>query len=192
MSAVRKLKHQERKRFTYADYCNWDDQERWELIDGIPYAMAAPNRQHQSVSGKIYLQIALFLRGKACEVYYAPFDVRLSPDTFDDTVVQPDIVVYCDESKLDSQGGTGAPEMAVEIISPSSASHDMVRKYMLYLKTGVREYWIVDPQTQTVVVHLLEDGSYKGKVYEKTETVPVSVLEGCAVDLAEVFEGVSQ
>ena len=187
MSAVRKLKHQERKRFTYADYCTWDDEDRWELIDGIPYAMAAPNRRHQGISRNIAFQIHQFLRGKACEVYYAPFDVRLNPDTFDDTVVQPDIVVYCDESKLDSHGGIAAPEMAVEIISPSSATHDMVRKYMLYLKTGVREYWIVDPRTQTVLVHLLEDGTYKGKVYEKTEVVPVSVLEGCAVDLAEVF-----
>ena len=103
------------------------------------------------------------------------------------TVVQPDIAVFCDDSKLDEKGGIGAPDMAVEILSPSTASHDMIRKYMLYMNAGVREYWVVDPITETVVAHILEDGAYKSRVYEKTEVVPVTVLEGCNVDLAEVF-----
>ena len=188
MEAAQKLMQQKTRRYTYADYCKWDDDERWELIDGIPYAMAAPTRTHQGISGRIYLQIAQFLRGKACEVYYAPFDVRLNAETFNNTVVQPDIVVFCDESKMDDKGGIGAPEMVVEILSPSSASHDTIRKYMLYMKTGVQEYWIVDPVSQTVVVHMLEDGTYRGRVFEKTDVVPVAVLEGCVVNLAEVFE----
>ena len=188
MAAALKLKqHEASRRYTYADYCGWDDDERWELIDGIPYAMAAPSISHQSVSGNIHLQIGQFLRGKTCKVFYAPTDVRLSADKKDDTVVQPDLLVVCDKSKIDEKGVIGAPDMVVEILSPSTASHDMVRKYTLYLKAKVREYWIVDPVSKTVVAHILGDGAYSGKSYGETETVPVSVLEGCTVDLAEVF-----
>ena len=187
MAAALKLEQQGSRRYTYTDYCEWDDDERWELIDGVPYAMAAPTRTHQSISRNIVLSVGQFLRGKKCDVFYAPFDVRLNTDTFDNTVVQPDIVVFCDDSKMDDKGGIGAPEMIVEILSPSSASHDTIRKYMLYMKAGVREYWIVDPVTQTIVVHLLDDGTYRGRVYEKTDVVPVTVLEGCEVNLAEVF-----
>ena len=187
MAAAQKLKQQESRRYTYADYCEWDDDERWELIDGVPHAMAAPTRSHQSILREIVLQIGPFLRGKTCEMFFAPFDVRLNADTLDNTVVQPDIVVFCDESKLDDKGGIGAPDMAIEILSPSTASHDMIRKYMLYMNVGVREYWIVDPATKTVVVHLLEDGTYRGRAFGETEVVPVTVLEGCEVNLAEVF-----
>ena len=191
MAAARKLMQQEARRYTYKDYIEWDDDERWELIDGVPYAMAAPTRSHQSVLRDIAFQIHQFLRDKKCEMFFAPFDVRLNAETFDNTVVQPDIVVFCDESKLDDKGGIGAPEMAVEILLPSSASHDMVRKYMLYMQVGIREYWIVDPMTKTVVVHLLVDDGYKGRAFSGTEVVPVTVLEGCSVNLAEVFGGLS-
>ena len=187
MAAALKLKPQEAQRYTYTDYCTWGDDERWELIDGIPFVMAAPSRSHQSVLREIVLQIGPFLRGKTCEMFFAPFDVRLNAHTFDNTVVQPDIVVFCDESKLDDKGGIGAPDLAVEILSPSSASHDLVRKYMLYMNFCVREYWIVDPVSENVVVHILEDDGYKGKAYGKTEIVPVTVLDGCKVNLAEVF-----
>ena len=190
MAAAQKLKPLETQRYTYADYCTWDDSERWELIDGIPYLMAAPSRPHQGISRNFILQIAGFLRGKTCKVYHAPFDVRLNSDTFDNTVVQPDIAVFCDNSKLDEKGAVGAPDIAIEILSPTSASHDMIKKYMLYMNVGVREYWIADPATETVVVHILEDGRYKGRVYEKTETVPVTVLEGCNIDLTEVFSDI--
>ena len=187
MSAALKLKQLNTNRYTYSDYCEWDDDERWELIDGVPYAMAAPTRFHQGISGSIYYQIYHFLRGKACEVYYAPFDVRLNIDKLDNTVVQPDIVVFCDESKMDDKGGIGAPDMVIEILSPSSASHDTIRKYMLYMQVGVREYWIVDPATKTVVVHILEESTYRGRAFSETDKVPVTVLEGCEVNLAEVF-----
>ena len=176
-------------RYTYEDYCTWDDSERWELIDGIPYSMSpAPGGSHQKVSGKIYFQLAKFLYDKNCEVYFAPYDVRLNIDNAKkDTIVQPDLVVICDKSKIDEKGCAGAPDMVVEVLSPSSVSHDIFRKYALYQKSGVREYWIVDPHAKTVIVHVLEDGIYNRTIYESPEVVPVFVLEGCNVDLAEVF-----
>ena len=187
MSAVRKLESNEKRRFTYADYCTWGDDERWELIDGVPYAMAAPTVRHQGVSGNIYLQIGNFLQRKKCRVFYAPTDVRLNADSWDNTVVQPDLLVVCDKSKIDEKGIIGAPDMVVEVLSPSSASHDTIAKFMLYLKAKIREYWIVDPVSGNVVVNILEDGKYVATAYEKTEKAPVTVLDGCFVDLTEVF-----
>ena len=175
------------KRYTYADYCTWNDDERWELIDGVPYAMAAPLISHQRISGRIYYQIHHFLRDKTCEVFHAPTDVRLNSSSLDNTVVQPDLLVVCDKTKIDQKGIIGAPDMVVEILSPSSLSYDMLKKYALYLKSNVREYWIVDPELKTVVAHTLKDGTYTGKAYGETETIPVSVLEGCVIDLAEIF-----
>ena len=187
MSAARKLESSEKQRYTYADYCTWEDDERWELIDGVPYAMAAPLIRHQGVLGDIYLQIALFLRRKTCKAFISPIDVRLNADTRDDTVVQPDMLVVCDKSKIDEKGIIGAPDMVVEVLSPTSASHDTIRKFMLYLKANVREYWIVDPVSGNVIVNILKDDKYVAMAYEKTDKVPVSVLDGCVVDLAEVF-----
>ena len=188
MSSFRKPFIKDETRYTYTDYCTWEDDDRWELIDGVPYLMAAPNISHQSISGNIFLSIGNFLRGKKCKILYAPTDVRLNADTKDNTVVQPDLLVVCDKSKLDGKSVVGAPDMVVEILSPSSASHDMIRKYNLYMKTGVREYWIVDPVLETVLVNILKDGAYTRKDYEKTDTVQVGVLEGCEVVLSEVFE----
>ena len=187
MSALRKPAPQEAARYTYADYCTWDDDERWELIDGVPYAMAAPLIPHQGVLRNIVLQIGNLLHKKTCQVFFAPTDVRLNADTKDDTVVQPDLLVVCDKSKIDNKGIIGAPDLIVEILSPSTASHDTIRKFMLYLNAGVREYWIVDPVTCSVIVNILQGGTYSARAYEKTAVVPVSVLEGCRVDLAEVF-----
>ena len=190
MLAARKPVLQKAQRYTYADYCKWDDSERWELIDGIAYAMAppAPGWAHQSIIGEIYFQLKQFLRGKKCNVFLSPLDVRLNADTKDNTIVQPDLLVVCDSSKFDHHSYVGVPDMVVEVLSPSTALHDFDRKYRLYLKHGVREYWIVDPEAQAVVTHILEDGAYVRKTYEQKEVIPVYVLDGCAVDFAEVFE----
>ena len=187
MSALRKPALQEAKRYTYADYCTWDEDERWELIDGVPYAMAAPLVPHQGVLGSIYLQIGNFLRQKKCKVFLAPTSVRLNADTKDNTVVEPDLIVVCDKSKITRKGIVGAPDMIVEILSPSTASHDTIKKFMLYQSANVREYWIVDPETGIAIVNILQDGTYNAKAYDKTSVIPVSVLEGCSVELAEVF-----
>ena len=175
-------------RYTYSDYMKWDDDVRRELIDGVPYLMAGPNRRHQKILGNLYLQLGNFLKGKPCEVYLSGLDVRLNPDTLDDTVVQPDLVIICDHSKLDDAGCKGVPEMVVEILSPSNSRYDKVTKFNRYLKAGIIEYWIVDPVTQSLAVHILKDNNYITYPYTNKEKVPVHVLKGCTIDLTEVFE----
>lgn len=171
--------------FTYADYLTWDDGKRYELIDGRVYMMSpAPSRIHQRVSGALFYQFYDYLRQKTCEVYASPFDVRLK----DNTVLQPDITVVCDPGKLDERGCKGAPDLVVEILSPSTAQHDQIRKFNQYLEAGVREYWLVYPDTKTVQVNSLRDGRYVNQgYYGETDTIDVGVLEGCQIQLADVF-----
>ena len=121
-------------------------------------------------------------------VYPAPFDVRLNFDTLDNTVVQPDIMIVCDHSKLDGKSIIGAPEMVVEILSPSTSMRDKTFKYETYLKTGVQEYWILDPKTKTLIINLLNQGNYISHPYTKDDIVPVHTLEDFTVNLAEIFE----
>ena len=180
---------QQNERYTYADYCTWDDSERWELIGGVPYAMSpAPAPKHQEISIELSRQFGNFLKGKPCKVYPAPFDVRLSANNEDDTVVQPDLSVICDRSKIDDKGCKGSPDLVIEILSPSTARHDRMVKLRLYQKAGVREYWMVDPDTKTVQVCILDDGRYFITTYDDTGIAPVTVLPGCEINLQEVFE----
>ncbi|MBF0524367.1 MAG: Uma2 family endonuclease [Deltaproteobacteria bacterium] len=180
--------------FTYADYLEWPEDERWELIEGQAFDMTpAPSPQHQQMLVELARQIANFLVGRACVVYVAPFDVRLPEGDEDDlrikTVVQPDIAVICNRSKIDARGSRGAPDFVVEIISPSSASKDQITKTALYEKKGVKEYWIIRPSDNTLIIRLLgENGQYgppitrEGRGYQEVATLP-----GLAVDLDAVF-----
>lgn len=183
------------ERFTYGQYCQWDDSERWELIDGVPYDMSpAPLRRHQGISTIVLSRIADFLRGKPCKVYHAPFDVRL-PDFSEEndndllTVVQPDIVVVCDEKKLDDRGCRGAPDLVVEILSPSTSRKDIGVKFALYERHGVLEYWIIHPAEESLMVFTLgEDGKYgRPQGYGRGDLAVSTVLEGLELDLEEVF-----
>ena len=174
--------------YTYEDYLNRDDDIRFELIDGVIYMLASPARVHQKISGELHLQLASFLKGKPCEAYYAPFSVRLSVGEGSDTVLEPDLVVICDKSKLDDRGCIGAPDMVVEILSPSTSKKDLTIKFSKYLQAGVREYWIVNPDSKTVVVYILKGGEYYARTYDDTGTILVHVLEGCSINLPEVFE----
>jgi len=179
---------QDDQRYTYADYCTWDDSKRWELIEGVPYAMSpSPSPMHQTISVQLLRKIGNFLEGKPCKVFHAPFDVRLNADDEDDTVVQPDLLVVCDRSKIDNTGCKGAPDLVVEILSPSTARKDRVLKFQQYQQAGVREYWIVDPETKSVQVCILQGGLYVTYMYADTDTAPVRVLEGCEIDLQDVF-----
>jgi len=184
--AVKKYKRNER--YTYADYASWDDDKRYELIDGIAYMMSAPTTAHQTILIQMTRKLADFLDDKPCKIFVAPFDVCLNgKGDADDTVVQPDILIICDESKLDEKRCNGAPDMAIEIVSPSTARNDRITKLNKYLEAGVREYWIVDPDSKGVTVHTLENGKYIISAYEETETISVNILKGCRISLPDIF-----
>lgn len=182
------------ERFTYGDYLTWDDDERWELIDGVAYNMSpAPRVAHQRILMEIGKQVAVYLTGKPCQVFPAPFDVRLpESDERDDlveTVVQPDLSVICDKGKLDEAGCRGAPDLVVEILSPSTVQKDLKIKFDRYERAGVREYWIVDPAGKTVQIFALgPDGRYgRPRVYVDGDTAPVGIFPDLEINLSEVF-----
>jgi Uma2 family endonuclease len=179
----------EKPHYTYADFLEWDEGERYEIMDGEAVMLAAPDLAHQQISRNIVAQLIAFLKGKPCQVLYAPFAVRLSPreDDSDDTVLEPDILVVCDSAKLNKRGCNGAPDFIIEILSPSTAKYDKLDKFNKYLEAGVREYWMVDIDTPAIQVCVLENGRYWVSTYGETDTVPVSVLPGCALDLRPVF-----
>lgn len=183
------------KKFSYKDYLNWPDEEKWEIINGVAYNMSpAPSRIHQKISRELIRQFANYLLGKTCEVYGAPFDVRLptmdQKDEDIDTVVQPDIVVVCDKSKLDDKGCKGSPTIVIEVISPYTAQKDMKEKFFLYEKVGVKEYWIVHPEDKTTMVFKLgENGEYgKPEMYTEEDNINVTILGELTIDLKIVFE----
>lgn len=174
------------KRFTYAEYCTWDDNQRWELIDGIPYHMTpAPAIKHQSILTKLLTRIGAFLASKTCKPFIAPTDV-----VFDEhNVVQPDLLVVCDRSKLTEANVQGAPDLVVEILSPSTSRKDRREKMALYERFGVREYIVIDPANETVerLVHV--DGRYgHPDVFGWDETMALAVFPDLELNLWEIFE----
>jgi len=180
--------------YTYADLLSWDgDNTRYELYHGQLTALAAPSDVHQRIFRSIFTQLANYLDGKRCEVFSAPFDVRLFEKEGDqpqnvDTVVQPDILVVCDPRKIDHRGVRGAPDMVIEILSDSTRRTDRLMKFNLYQRSGVREYWIVDPATRTASVYTLEEGAYHAAdIYNADASVPVGILGGCRIDMTMVF-----
>lgn len=186
------------KRYTYADYLTWKFDEMVELIRGKVFRMSpAPSTEHQRISRRLVKKIDTYLEGKNCELFYAPFDVRLPlPSTQKakgkvDTVVQPDICVVCDLSKIDTSGCKGAPDWIIEILSKRTASKDLNEKFELYQHAGVKEYWIVHPHDATVSPYRLnENGSYeayRATAFSSEEKVPVGVFPGFEVDLREVW-----
>jgi len=180
--------------YTYADYVTWSEDERWELIYGIAYNMSpAPTRKHQGIFTNIIREFSNYLKDKNCKIYGAPFDVRLSKgfkvDKDVDTVVQPDISVFCDEKKLDDRGAVGAPDLIVEILSPSTAAKDLREKFYLYEKVGVKVYWIVDPVNETLTVYVLnKNGKYPvGKVYAGEDKIKVNIFDDLEIKMEDVL-----
>ncbi|MER2542494.1 MAG: Uma2 family endonuclease [Candidatus Accumulibacter phosphatis] len=154
-------------RFTYADYRQWPDDERWELIDGVAYAMApAPTISHQILTGQLFRQIDQALDGTPCRALIAPVDVLLPAANEADeqvtTVVQPDILVVCDPAKVTENHIRGAPDWIIEVLSPATARHDHLTKRSLYERAGVREYWLVHPVDRVITLYTLKDGLYGG------------------------------
>lgn len=194
-------------RYTYADYLTWPEDVRYELIDGIAYPISpapdgvahamspAPLRVHQELLGAIYREAANALNGKPCRPFIAPFDVRLphanEADGEVDTVVQPDLVVVCDRSKLDERGCRGAPDWVVEVLSPSTAGHDLILKRRLYERAGVHEYWLVHPVDHVVTVYRLQNGAFGAPdIYELKETLAVGVLPEVVIDWERALQNV--
>ncbi len=180
--------------FTYGDYRNWTDDDRWELIDGVPYDMSpAPSPRHQLLLAQLLRQFTNYLDGKPCLAIPAPFDVRLpEADENDDqvaTVVQPDLSVICDRSKLDNAGYRGAPALVMEILSPKTAQKDLTIKFVRYERAGVPEYWIVDPAARNVKVFSLgANGRYgEPSVYPEASHPRVKIFPDLEIDLKAVF-----
>ncbi len=184
------------KQYTYADYMQWRMDERVELIKGWLHRMSpAPMRRHQKISYRLETQIGSFMDDETCEVYHAPFDVRFlnkkkstaDQDIF--TVVQPDICVICDKEKLDDRGCIGAPDWIIEIVSKGNTKKELETKFKLYEENGVREYWVVFMNDETVAVFDLVTEKYQNrKIYSNDEMIPVGILEGLEIDLVKVFE----
>ena len=178
--------------YTYADYLTWPDDVRYELVDGVAYAMGpAPTRIHQQVAGEIFRQTANALKGKPCQAFVAPLDVRLpqagAADAATVTVLQPDVLVVCDPAKLDDQGVRGAPDWVVEVLSPASAVHDQIVKLAAYERAGVAEYWLVHPTDRVVTVYRLQDGAYgRPEISELQGTLAVAVVPNLVIDWAEL------
>lgn len=173
--------------YTEDDYYAIPDDVRAELIDGQIYYQAAPSRLHQKLLNYLSTEINIYIRSKnsPCEVYPAPFAVTLRDDR--KNIVEPDISVICDRSKLTDRGCTGAPDWIIEVISPSNSSHDYIRKLNLYADAGVREYWIVNPIEQSIFVYHLEKDNFKAKSYTFQDKIKVNIYDDLWID----FHGIT-
>ena len=174
---------------TYGDYLTWSADHGNELIDGVAYVREppSPSRYHQQVVGEIFGQLWAALEGKPCQVYVAPFDVRLpkSDETDDqiDTVVQPDVLIVCDRQKLDIRGMRGAPDWIAEVLSPSTASYDQIKKLSVYERAGVPEVWLIHPMDRTLTIYRLEGGRYgQPKQISLGGRTQISAVPGVSVD----------
>jgi len=185
---------QEEKIYTYEDYLNWPENERCEIIDGIAYMQAAPAPIHQEILMELSRQISNYLSGKPCKIYPAPFCVRLPMGDEKNEkevkiIVEPDITIVCDKSKIDNRGCNGAPDMIVEILSPSSVKNDRIIKLNKYEKAGVKEYWIIEPDQKFVSVFLLQDNLRfsRPEMYSEEDKIKVSLFPDLIIDLSAVF-----
>lgn len=181
------------KKYSYTDYLSWRLQERIELIRGRVVKMSpAPSRRHQKMATSLSALVWLHFRKMNCQVFEAPFDVRLPVPRGekDRTVVQPDLCVVCDLDKLDDRGCDGAPDLVVEILSPGNTTREMKDKYEVYEEAGVREYWLVDPEHEAVTVYLRnEQGIFIGlQPVTAGSELQSSIFPELKIDLQELFE----
>lgn len=181
------------KTYSYADYFSWKFQERVELLKGKIMQMSpAPSRMHQTLQAKIGNRLYNFLENQPCQMFYAPFDVRLErvkDDKKVQNVVQPDICVVCDITKLDDRGCSGAPELVVEILSPGNTKKEMKYKFELYEAAGVQEYWIVDPTENVILQYILENNQFTNhRPLIEEDTIQSTVIQGFILPLSTIFE----
>ncbi len=188
------------KQYSYADYLTWQFEERVELIRGWIWKMSpAPLRIHQMVFGVLFNEVYNYLNGKPCHAYAAPFDVRLTnkrkskEDKNVISVVQPDISVICDSSKLDDKGCIGAPDWIIEILSPGNSKKEMREKFSLYEENGVREYWVVSTAQQYLqVFDLINEKFVYRATYLNDDQIPVGIFEGFSIDGGKLFAGMNE
>ncbi|MFC0517979.1 Uma2 family endonuclease [Mucilaginibacter angelicae] len=182
------------KTYSYADYLQWTFEDRLELIKGKIFKMTpAPAPLHQRISWRLSGELYHYLKNKSCQAFAAPFDVRLSRKRESDekkifTVVQPDICVVCDPSKIDTRGCTGAPDIIVEILSPGNNQKELRNKYEVYEEASVKEYWIVSPQDKTFLRYTLISGAYQpSRLMTTGDIITTEILPGFELDLDTVF-----
>ena len=183
------LAPKENGHYTYADYLSWEGPERYQIIYGEAFMMASPTVGHQAILVEMVTQFNNWLRGKPCRVFAAPLDVRLFPeeDNSDDTVVQPDLLVVCDREKLAKGSVNGAPDLAVEIVSPSTSSKEHILKFEAYLEAGVREYWVLEPEQKYLQVHVYENGHFISSCYKQDAVIESAVLPGFSIELQSLW-----
>lgn len=177
----------QQKIYTEEDYYALPENVRAELIDGqLIYNQAAPSRVHQKILMSVSKIIANYIDSNngSCEVYPAPFAVKLHKDR--KTIVEPDISVICDRNKLTDRGCTGAPDWIIEIVSPSNSSHDYIRKLNLYADAGVREYWIVNPMEQSIFIYYFEKDNFQVKSYTFQDKVKVNIYDDLDIDFSKL------
>lgn len=180
--------------YTYADYLQWHFEERLELFRGRIFKLSSPNTKHQVIAGNLFVTAKNYLNKQKCQVFIAPFDVRLpvknrKKDNEVTTVVQPDICIVCDETKIDTRGCCGAPDLVVEILSPGNSHKEVKLKFELYEEAGVKEYWIVYPEEESLAIFLLnENGKYDGAtLYAGKDKIKSKAVPGLIIDTKEIF-----
>ncbi len=180
------MPRQQTTSYTEEDYYKLPENVRAELIGGQFYNMSAPGRIHQKILMELAGNIREYIKSQNgfCEVYPAPFAVKLFRD--EENIVEPDISVICDKNKLTDKGCTGAPDWIIEIVSPSNPGHDYVRKLNLYMDAGVREYWIVNPMEQNILVYFFEDNHFNVRQYTFYDKVKVNIYDGFCLDFSEL------
>lgn len=181
--------------YTYEDYLSWDDDERYELIDGYAYAMAAATPEHQMICAELLVALHDYLKGRPCKVY-PDIDVRLFPKEVKrgklsllkkDRVLRPDLSVVCNPEQISEKGCAGAPTLIAEVLSPSTAGYDLNEKLRCYLQAGVQEYWIVSPVSRTVQRYVLNGDSYILQVFDETDALASQIFPGLEIPLADIF-----
>ena len=183
---------EENRRYTYADYLEWEGPERYQLLNGEAFMMASPSVTHQALLMELSAQFSNWLKGKPCRVFAAPLDVRLFPeeDNSDDTVVQPDLLVVCDKDKIAKSSVNGPPDLVIEILSPSNTHGEQFYKFQYYLEAGVREYWVIEPEEKRVQVHIYENGHFLSSSYKGNDRIPVTILPGMDIALESLWMAV--
>ncbi|MCI8833540.1 MAG: Uma2 family endonuclease [Clostridia bacterium] len=184
----------QQRKYTYEDLQNFEDEKRYELINGELYLMSSPTTLHQEIIGEIHAQLHNYLKRKKCKVFVSPLDVCLSGvrnPKKEYNVVQPDILVVCDENKITKNMGIqGAPDLIIEVLSPTSKKHDTFVKYNLYQYYGVKEYWIIDGEVGVIYQYIINEKNIYTlpKTYEITENIKVNILKDCTISLKNIIE----